>query len=116
MLQRSGELNQNSCSQKLVFKWFCERSALSVLIAQSTTTAAGHRHYRTSDPKLPTLFRSKGKTHNLGNAIHTHYNLVLQILHPVARLIKMWGEKMQLLAVICKSLVYETCQTHGQCA
>lgn len=45
LLQRSGELNQNSCSWKLVFKLFCERSALSVLITQSSVTAAGHRHY-----------------------------------------------------------------------
>lgn len=30
---------------------------------------------QTSDPKLPTLLRKKGKRPNLGDVIHTRYNL-----------------------------------------
>lgn len=45
MVQRSGELNQNSCTQKLIFKLFCGRSALSVLITQHTVTASEYMYY-----------------------------------------------------------------------
>lgn len=45
MAQNSWELNQNSCTQKLVFKLFCERSALSVLTTQCAVTASEYIHY-----------------------------------------------------------------------